>query len=363
MINHWGMDQLKHYEEMSTPLPFIVFGLWGKLVGHQLWAMRLSAILIAVATLYQLGICCRHCVKTRKEGWLLAIGLCLGNPYFLPMGTMCYTDMLAMFFLLLAFHSMWRRDTIGLAIGTAGMLWCRQYLVFAVMSIGLIELLRFAFDPSARRLATKMITAVVVGIIPFVWLIWLWGSLAPQNKTQFYYLSDHRQYNPTSLVLYVSLIFWFSIPVLLVKIKLNTLDKSSWGMGLLCSVMFAWFPVKPSEVAVDGLYMTTGLTHRIFNFIEPNGILASILFYIGFLAGLSLLIDVVRKTWQKGRSLLTDDPFYLLPILTLILFLAVMPWSYLHWEKYFLPAIPMCLIMLINHSRKPTATATNQSQC
>ena len=31
----FGLSLLKHYEEMSTPLPFMLFGMWGKLFGFE----------------------------------------------------------------------------------------------------------------------------------------------------------------------------------------------------------------------------------------------------------------------------------------------------------------------------------------
>ncbi|MBL4701927.1 MAG: hypothetical protein JKX85_11785 [Phycisphaeraceae bacterium] len=115
--NNFGLTLLKHYEEMSTPLPFMVFGLWGEIFSFELWSMRIGAMLIALCTLHQLCLLCNACLQTRKQAWLVGLSLCFANPYFLPMGTMVYTDMLALFFLLMALRSYFCSNTIGMVIG------------------------------------------------------------------------------------------------------------------------------------------------------------------------------------------------------------------------------------------------------
>jgi hypothetical protein len=45
------LDNLKHYEDMSGPLPFLVYALWGKIAGMGLLSLRGLSILLFVATL------------------------------------------------------------------------------------------------------------------------------------------------------------------------------------------------------------------------------------------------------------------------------------------------------------------------
>ena len=45
-----SLRQLRTYNEMSTPLPFILYALWGKLVGFHLHQLRFFSLIIALFT-------------------------------------------------------------------------------------------------------------------------------------------------------------------------------------------------------------------------------------------------------------------------------------------------------------------------
>ena len=44
------LDRLMHYRELSGPLPFIAYAVWGDLVGLDLWRLRILSLLIALLT-------------------------------------------------------------------------------------------------------------------------------------------------------------------------------------------------------------------------------------------------------------------------------------------------------------------------
>ena len=45
-----SLDLLAHYDEMSGPVPFVLYGAWGRLFGFEPQALRLFSILVAVVT-------------------------------------------------------------------------------------------------------------------------------------------------------------------------------------------------------------------------------------------------------------------------------------------------------------------------
>jgi hypothetical protein len=44
---NFSIETLTHYNEMSGPLPFIIYSLWGRVFGFDLFILRLLSILIA----------------------------------------------------------------------------------------------------------------------------------------------------------------------------------------------------------------------------------------------------------------------------------------------------------------------------
>ena len=54
-----------------------------------------------------------------------------------------------------------------------------------------------------------------------------------------------------------------------------------------------------------------------------------------------LLLDAVGR-WRSDRV-----DFQLFLDLVVFAFLAVMPWSYLHWEKYLMPLIPVLVLRIL----------------
>src|SRR5438132_14065253 len=45
-----SLDLLTHYNEMSGPVPFVLYGAWGRMFGFEPFTLRLFSIVVAVAT-------------------------------------------------------------------------------------------------------------------------------------------------------------------------------------------------------------------------------------------------------------------------------------------------------------------------
>ncbi len=47
LVENFNLQSLKQYNEMSTPLPFLIYGLWGKIVGYELERLRILSLIVA----------------------------------------------------------------------------------------------------------------------------------------------------------------------------------------------------------------------------------------------------------------------------------------------------------------------------
>jgi hypothetical protein len=189
-----------------------------------------------------------------------------------------------------------------------------------------------------------MALAIVIGCLPLAGLAWMWGGLTPDNATRLVYAGAGQTYHLNSLVLYCALLTWFCLPALLVCRRFWPHNRKVLAGMLLLSQAYWFFPVRPSAVATGLDPLTVGLFHRLLKLIEPSGTLADAVFYLGFLVALGILWEGMRPVLLLVKKRRFAPA--LLPACAVACFLLVMPWSYLHWEKYFLPIIPFALLMI-----------------
>jgi len=69
---------------------------------------------------------------------------------------------------------------------------------------------------------------------------------------------------------------------------------------------------------------------------------------------------MILDCYQRRKS--PDVDFLLFIDLAILTFLLMMPFSYLVWEKYFLPVVPLALIYLLLKYRKETSPACVQDK-
>ena len=50
------IEKLRTYDEMSTPLQFVLYSLWGRLFGFAMWQLRMLSIIIALAKLASVAL-------------------------------------------------------------------------------------------------------------------------------------------------------------------------------------------------------------------------------------------------------------------------------------------------------------------
>ena len=335
-----NLELLTHYEEMSGPLPFLLFGLWGRLFGYELVPMRMGALLVGLASY----VVIHHLLFEILGGIrpvVLTAALILLNPYFITMSMFVYTDMLAVVFGMLACVAVIKSRPLLLWGSITGALLCRQYFVFLVAAIVVYLLIEFA---RPNRRTTRLLIACGLGTAPLLGLMVLWGGPCPDNELQTNYLDGPFQYHIHSLTLYVCQLSIYMAPLIVVGWRQLYGRASVVVVSLFVSILYPLFPVIPSPVAREADRPWVGMFHRLLQQVIGRVEFEYLVFWLAYAAGLPILWAFGRHVAIKIRDR-EQDPALLMS-LAVLAFLLVMPFSYMHWEKYFMPVFPLACIGL-----------------
>lgn len=336
LAQHPTIEGLRTYPEMSTPLPFALYAAWGDLLGWADATLRLLSLLLAAATLWQL-----HLQLHRLSGsaaWaLVALAWLLLNPYMAGLSLYVYTDMLALLCLLLSVQG-WLAGRVWLYVaGAALALLCRQYLVFWPLAVGL----QAAWLYVGRRQLQWLPWAVgsLLCVLPLAGLLLLWQGTAPASPVREFYLRYGLGFQPAALLLYISL-----LPLVLAPWALPRLWQQRhwlpWAACLGLAQLYWLWPIGPAPISADAGVATVGLLQRGLHYL-PYWVQHAA--WIGLLTLGFYWLGLYTKTALKGTVLAR------LLLLATGLFLLLMPFSYLIWEKYILPLL-LLQLLAIAHS-------------
>lgn len=337
-----NLETLRTYDEMSTPLPFIIYAAWGNAFGFEIERLRVLSLLIAFATYLLLYLLLVRMLTSVRVVWLGTTFVLL-HPYMIGFSIFVFTDMSAIMFMLAACLALVHRRPVWFGCMLAAALLCRQYLGFVFLA----SLLFFGHQwcMNRRDHSLSMLLATGLSMLPLLSLFYLWGGVHPDNVRQEFYTDEVLGFHASALVLYISLMSLYLLPVLLVCRRLVWRSKRIWLVSLVLSGAYYLYPITPSAAATEANLQTVGLLHRMLPAITESEWLPHALFYLGFLAGLPVLIFILSETCKRLKN--KDDNFVLFLDLCVLSFLLVMPFSYLTWEKYFMPVLPLLTVRLL----------------
>ncbi|MBM3131120.1 MAG: hypothetical protein FJ009_21160 [Chloroflexi bacterium] len=190
-----------------------------------------------------------------------------------------------------------------------------------------------------------MLLAVGVSGLPLLALFWLWQGFNPDNTVMYLYRHELFLFHMNSLTLYVTQFLVYLIPLVVVFWKYLYPGLSSLAIPFALSWLYFLFPIVPSSVSVDMGIMTAGVFHRVVRLIVGPQ-LEHVVFYIAFVLGIRVVISLMKDTYE--RIIRADLSLTLFFCFSLLAFLVVMPFSYLGWEKYFLPAVPLATAWMLS---------------
>jgi hypothetical protein len=328
------LDTLRTYSEMSTPLPFILYAAWGKIVGFELPALRLLSLAVAVITIILFWRLCYKIFHDAFSASMCAIFLFI-NPYMVGFSIFVFPDMLTILCLVVGMLALLDDRPVVLVIAIAFGLLSRQYFIFFPVAVLIYSLYR-SYRKNRRQL--KIITATLLGMVPILLLFWLWQGVSPQNDLKELYLGYAFKFYPPALILYIALLGTYLLPLVIMRWRKYYRNLAAGVMAVIVSGIYFLFPVKASPPSLESGITTVGYLHRFL--IGVLGPYANWAFYGLFLLSLPVLIQLIH-TWLKDFK---KPDLTWLDKLAIILFLIIMPFSYLWWEKYFVLILPIAII-------------------
>jgi 4-amino-4-deoxy-L-arabinose transferase-like glycosyltransferase len=331
------LDKLRSYPQVLGPTTFVIYGLWERLVGSELWRLRLLSVVLGsffVTLMYFWLRCLTGSVRASLAGTILV----MLNPYTIGIGVLVYTDMLAMLFVVTALLGITRSSALGVAAGLAGALLTRQFLVF--VWIGTTVYLWWSWW--ARRGSSnvlRMAIASSAAILPLLWLFSFWGGIYPDSPVRAAEMAHNLRFRPEALTLYVSLMVLYAAPLAIVRLAKW---RSSWKYFLAAIVpalVYIVAPVQSCERAQSSGLQTVGLLHRALVAVGLGGWFVHAVFLLTFLVGIAVVIALAKESIGLFRR--REDSQILLLNLLIFSFLLTMAFCYQWWEKYFIPLLPI----------------------
>jgi hypothetical protein len=329
------LHTLKHYEEMSTPLPFVVYALWGSIFGDSLAILRVFSLFITFTTILS-AFCLFKKFNLSTPASYICIFILTINPYFMGVGFFVYTDLLCELCMLWVFISLMNREILISCTSLLFAILCRQYMVFFLPVMAIYLFSQHSFN--INRILIKQELSLLIPVIGFTLLLIFWGGANPDNTLQKLYVNQAFVIHYNSLTAYMAASMVYTFPLLLLMLKDTRKQQLLYVISL--SVMwFVFFPVQGSQVAIDSIIHidTIGMihkaTHTFPDFIEQG------IWLLLFICSCLVFVIVIEKAVKNYQS-----PVFLI-CLSWFFFLLTMSLSYLTWEKYLLPILPLLLVL------------------
>ena len=129
------LDNIQQYGELSTPLPFVIFGAVEYLFNQGIFAGRLLSLTLFMVIAFVIG----WPNQAREDRSLRClIGLCLCNSYLALSGRL-YTEMITCTFVLFGLANYTKQKHVLSALAFVGAIACRQYMIVFPAAIACCE--------------------------------------------------------------------------------------------------------------------------------------------------------------------------------------------------------------------------------
>jgi len=337
---------------MTTPLTFIVYAHWGRLVGFDTARLRLLSPLLATAACVLLWLVLAPGARNRLHAAIALFVIAL-NPYFLGLGIFVFTDMLAIVMMAIVLLGYVKKSAVLVAVGIAGSVLTRQYFAFLVPALIASSLLDRRLGRTRRF---SLLSAALIGLSALTPLYYLWGNhLSPTNSLRAVYTNEGIAYNFHALSLYLSAPAAYSLPTLVLAIISNRLRSVSIAAGIATAGFVLVFPVEASAVQITEGSLTVGFLHRLISATLPH-VATRIVF--GLMAAFVVTVCASRLLASVKSGISGATLFCWLSVTA---FLGLMPFSYMAWEKYAVPMFILIAIALVSdNAPEPSSSPTSK---
>ena len=338
-----NISTLKDYKQVIPPAVFVIYSLWGKLVGYELAQLRILSVIIAFITFIFLFIFFRATIE-RKNFTIPLLILFMLNPYIIGFNVYIFTDLLTIFFSILFCLSILKNWQFGMFSSGIMMLLCRQYSIIFLLAAAIYFLAKYFKGREIKNLNNIFI--LLFSALPLISLFILWQGIAPAEGLKYWRGDGATNFVPNFLFTYLVFSAIYCSPLILYNWK-SFLGKPKYFLiYCLIGLIYFLFPVIPAQVTIVQTDLeTVGVLHRFLVMILQNQILIQMLFYIFFIFGLIFFVKIVLSLINQLKQSNYDFEFFLNN--SILLFYLIMPFSYQVWEKYLLLIIPLLFIRLM----------------
>ena len=309
-----SMEDLRNYQELNTPLPFMVFGVLEYFFHQGIFAGRLLNLILSLIIVFTIAW-----PNKAKQGRGLSclIGL-LTCPYFLLNSVRLYTDIIACFCLLMGFIAYVRNRHLLSSIAFILAIASRQYMLAFPMAIATYEFIvsltkikttrQFDLSQQWRWIAPSIAVLSIFG-----W-IYLFQGLAPSSGIEEMAPTvqkstwDIQPSNATYFLSFVSVFIVIPEFILFTPQSILQSLKQKWRkVALIALGLLLFCIIFPPPTGSEGIFsLVLNLLHyeilkqalfyvlaliACIRFSQPNLIFISILF--------NCLIMMKAHTWSK----------------------------------------------------------------
>jgi hypothetical protein len=233
-----SLEQLRTYNELNTPLPFLIFGTAEHFFHGGIVVGRVINLLFSIALVLLIGAAGRFSLHSA-----LCIAGLVVFPYFLGVSTHLYTDITAVTFTVagvaLFLNKRHGLSALFFVLGIA----CRQYVIAFPVAI-------FAYDLT-NRIASNQLKWDWSWIAPLLaclslggWYLFF-GAMAPQTALHGQNIVISRWYPDHGLYFLTCIgLFFVVIEMVFFRSFADIKDVTIWkvGIALIVSVLFYLFP-------------------------------------------------------------------------------------------------------------------------
>ncbi|MFA6472222.1 MAG: hypothetical protein WCU00_09305, partial [Candidatus Latescibacterota bacterium] len=128
-----GPERIRDYREVTPPLIYMVYALWGHVAGFDSQGLRVLSILFAFVVYVIFHRMLFTLFRNGATALYTTVFLMI-NPYMLGTSIFVFTDMMTMMFVMIFMWSVFEERPFVTLIAAACALLSRQYIVFMVMA-------------------------------------------------------------------------------------------------------------------------------------------------------------------------------------------------------------------------------------
>ena len=319
------MDVVRDYATTNGPFYYLLFGAAGRVIGLDLWKMRLLNVLVSYAALVIAYLLFHRRLKMHPTRALAAVVVLGLSPYFFSSALIILTDNLTWLFLFGALYLWLEYEESGSAVSAAmGCIamalacFTRQSAVWVVFP-ALVAIARSRATVRSRILSCM---GVALSLAPLVFLVATWGGLVPpSSKLEF---SSAGLFNPRVALFILALLglyALFIVPSERINVLRQRRSALKWLLGALGASIMA-NAIRPlhremtASIVSDGyLWRLSALGQRgdtspVMWILIPVGALATaclaltatrreVLFWGGSLVAFVLVSGTSAQVYQK----------------------------------------------------------------